>query len=105
MQEILQKLGIESINAGGFCGEWMGSGDTIDSISPIDGKNVASVKQVTPQEYEKVSARAHEAFLKWRIVPAPVRGETMRQLGLALRELKAELGALVTWEMGRSTCC
>ena len=101
MQEILTKLGIEAVNPGGFAGEWMGSGDKLDSVSPINGKIIASVTQATPEEYDAICARAHEAFLKWRSVPAPVRGETVRQLGLALREMKSELGALVTWEMGK----
>ncbi len=101
MHDFLQKLGIESANLGGFCGEWLGSGEKLDSLSPIDGKSIASVTQVTEAEYEQIAARAQEAFLKWRMVPAPVRGETVRQLGNALRELKAELGALVTLEMGK----
>ncbi len=101
MQQILGNLGIESTNAGGFCGEWVGRGEKIDSISPINGKSIATVTQVTSDEYDRIAARAHEAFLKWRDVPAPVRGETVRRLGLALREHKADLGALVTLEMGK----
>ena len=101
MREILGNLGIESVNQGGFCGEWIGGGEKLDSVSPIDGKTVASVQQVTSDEYTRISASAHEAFLKWRSLPAPVRGETIRQLGLALREHKADLGALVTLEMGK----
>jgi len=101
MQDLLRKLGIDSLTPGGFCGEWIGGGEKIDSISPIDGKTIASVNQVTPEEYDRISQRAHDAFLKWRKVPAPVRGETVRQLGNALREHKADLGALVTLEMGK----
>ncbi|HNQ24159.1 MAG TPA: aldehyde dehydrogenase family protein [Phycisphaerae bacterium] len=101
MQAILRKLGIEAVNPGGFGGEWIGSGDKLTSVSPIDGKPLAEVKQVTEAEYERIAARAHEAFLKWRSVPAPVRGETVRRLGNALREVKADLGALVTLEMGK----
>ncbi len=101
MREILGNLGIESVNPGGFCGEWIGGGERLDSVSPIDGKTVASVQQVTSVEYTRISASAHEAFLTWRSLPAPVRGETIRQLGLALREHKADLGALVTLEMGK----
>lgn len=101
MQDLLKKLGIEGTNPGGFCGEWLGSGDKLDSVSPIDGKVIASVKQVTVDEYHRIVTRAHEAFLKWRTIPAPQRGETVRQLGNALREVKKELGALVTWEMGK----
>ncbi len=101
MQNLLRNLGIESVNAGGFCGEWIGSGDMLDSVSPGDGKSIAGVRQVTEEEYNRIAARAHEAFLKWRTVPAPIRGETVRRLGLALREHKTDLGALVTWEMGK----
>jgi len=101
MQDILRKLGIESNNLGGYCGEWLGSGDGLDSVSPIDGKSIASVTQVTEDEYDRIAAKAHAAFLEWRMVPAPRRGELVRQLGNALREVKAELGALVTWEMGK----
>jgi len=101
MREILHKLGLESVNAGGFCGEWIGGGEKLDSVSPIDGKALAAVKQVTPQEYDRIVDRAHAAFLKWRQVPAPIRGETVRQLGDALRKHKADLGALVTLENGK----
>jgi aldehyde dehydrogenase (NAD+) len=101
MDNVLRKLGIESINPGGFCGEWIGGGEKLDSVSPIDGKTIASVRQVTPAEYDGISARAHEAFLKWRNIPAPVRGETVRQLGNALREAKKDLGRLVTLEAGK----
>ena len=101
MQEILDKLVIEPITPGGFCGEWLGSGEKLDSVSPIDGKTIASVMQVTVDEYDRIAARAHEAFLKWRTTPAPARGETVRHLGNALRDVKSELGALVSWEMGK----
>ncbi len=101
MQDILKKLGIEDINPGGFCGEWFASGDKLDSASPINGQRIASVTQITPAEYDRIVVRAQEAFNKWRTTPAPLRGETVRQLGNALREHKAELGALVTMEMGK----
>jgi len=101
MHDVLRKLGLESVNAGGFCGEWLGGGEKLDSVSPIDGKVLAAVKQVTPQEYDRIVDRAYAAFLKWRQVPAPVRGETVRQLGDALRKHKADLGTLVTLENGK----
>jgi aldehyde dehydrogenase (NAD+) len=101
MQDVLRKLGLESVNPGGFCGEWIGGGEKIDSVSPIDGKPLAAVKQATPEEYDRIVDRAQAAFLKWRQVPAPVRGETVRQLGDALRGYKADLGALVTLENGK----
>jgi aldehyde dehydrogenase (NAD+) len=101
MKEILTQLGIANENPGGFCGDWLGSGDALEVHSPIDGNLLAKVTQVTPEEYDKVAARAQEAFLSWRQLPAPKRGEVVRQLGNALRELKEPLGALVTIEMGK----
>ncbi len=99
--DILRRLGIETTNAGGFCGEWLGGGEPLPVRSPIDGSDLGVVWQVTPEEYDRIAERAHQAFLKWRSVPAPVRGETVRRLGNALREVKADLGALVTLEMGK----
>jgi len=101
MREILGKLGIEDVNQGGFDGGWRGGGDALDVTSPINGERIASVKQITTEEYDAIASRAQEAFVKWRTIPAPVRGETVRQLGNALRAAKKELGALVTIEMGK----
>jgi len=101
MQDLLAKLGIEKENPGAFCGQWLGSGPPLDSVSPIDGRVIASVRQCTESEYEQVAERAHAAFLEWRQVPAPKRGELVRQLGNELRRAKPELGALVTLEMGK----
>jgi aldehyde dehydrogenase (NAD+) len=101
MTDTLKSFDIESDNPGGFCGEWLGGGEKLDSISPIDGRRIASVQQVTTDEYDRIAAKAHEAFLSWRSVPAPARGETVRCLGNALREKKRELGELVSLEMGK----
>jgi len=101
MSDFLKTLGIEDTNLGGFCGEWIGSGPTLDVITPVDGSKIASVTQITEDEYDKIVTRSHEAFLSWRELPAPRRGEIVRQLGNRLRELKSELGALVTLEMGK----
>ena len=101
MYDFLKTLGIAETNAGGFAGEWIGSGDELEVITPIDGSVIATVTQVTEDEYELIAGRAHEAFLAWRRVPAPRRGEIVRQLGLKLREYKGELGQLVTLEMGK----
>jgi len=98
---LLRRLQIEDISPGGFCGEWIGGGELLTSDSPIDGKPIGRVKQCTPTDYERVVARAQEAFLTWRSVPAPVRGETVRRLGNALREAKKDLGELVTLENGK----
>ncbi len=101
MQDLLRKLGIEPVSPGGFCGEWIGSGERLESTTPIDGSRIGAVQQVTPEEYDRIADRAHKAFLSWREVPAPRRGEVVRQLGNALRDVKDDLGALVTWEMGK----
>jgi aldehyde dehydrogenase (NAD+) len=99
--DFLKKLGIEDTNPGGFCGEWLGSGPDLEVITPIDGSRIGTVKQVTEDEYDQIVARAHAAFLEWRKVPAPRRGEIVRLLGLKLREYKSELGQLVALEMAK----
>src|SRR5213595_965305 len=101
MKTPLEKLGLTDENDGVFGGEWRGGGAKIDKISPIDGRRLASVRTASDDDYNKAIARAHEAFLKWRVTPGPVRGETVRRLGNALRELKHELGQLVTLETGK----
>src|SRR5437660_6344993 len=99
--DLLHKFGLEMENPGAFCGEWLGSGKLLESISPNDGKVLAAVRTATPAEYERVIQRAQEAFRKWQSVPAPKRGELVRQLGNALREAKQDLGRLVTLEAGK----
>ncbi|MBK8975593.1 MAG: aldehyde dehydrogenase family protein [Planctomycetes bacterium] len=101
MHDILKALDLADVNPGGFCGEWLGSGEALESVSPIDGERIATVTQVTTDEYRQIAGRAHAAFLEWRMLPAPRRGEIVRQLGNALREHKEALGALVTLEMGK----
>ncbi len=101
MHDFLNRLGIDEMNLGGFAGSWLGSGPVLDVYSPADGSKIASVQQVTEEEFDQIVEEAHAAFLEWRRVPAPQRGEVVRQLGNALREKKEELGALVTLEMGK----
>lgn len=101
MSDFLKTLGIDKQNLGGFHGEWLGSGPKLDVITPIDGSPIGSVTQVTEAEYDKIVERAHQAYLDWRMVPAPKRGEVIRQLGNRLREVKEPLGALATLEMGK----
>jgi aldehyde dehydrogenase (NAD+) len=98
---LLKKLGLDADNPGVFCGEWLGSGKPLPSLSPIDGRILATVRTATTDEYERTARRAQEAFRKWQLVPAPKRGEIVRQLGNALREAKADLGRLVTLEAGK----
>ncbi|MCG3126590.1 MAG: NAD/NADP-dependent betaine aldehyde dehydrogenase [Phycisphaerae bacterium] len=103
MKDLFEKLGLSanSDNPGGFCGEWLAGGKPLDVVTPIDGSRIATVRQITTDEYARIAERAHQAFLKWRVEPAPRRGEIVRQLGDALRRVKKELGALVTLEMGK----
>jgi aldehyde dehydrogenase (NAD+) len=102
--DFLQQLGIATENAGTSTGSkaFAGSGRKIDSISPVDGKPVGSVWETSPEDYSKVLETAQQAFLEWRKIPAPKRGEIVRQFGEALRKNKAPLGKLVSYEMGKS---
>ncbi|MBF0107170.1 MAG: aldehyde dehydrogenase family protein [Deltaproteobacteria bacterium] len=101
--EVLQQLGLENINLGASDGQqWLGHGKTVDVLTPIDGSRLASVKQANADDYEQIIAKAAAAFNTWRMVPAPQRGEIVRQLGEELRKNKEALGKLVTIEMGKS---
>ena len=100
-KDILSALDLEDVNPGGFAGTWSGSGAELEIFSPIDGSRLGAVREVTEDEYDVIVDRAHAAFLEWRKVPAPVRGQVVRDLGNALRDKKAALGALVTLEMGK----
>jgi len=104
IQEILTRFGIEQVNSGASMGaKWLKTrGERIDSISPVDGSLIASVNSATEVDYEAVVLKAQEAFKVWRTVPAPKRGEVVRQLGEKLRFHKDALGKLVSYEMGKS---
>ncbi len=99
----LQELGIKSENIGTSTGRnWLEGKEYISSYSPIDGKLIGKVSVSTAADYEKVMQKAEEAFVVWRNVPAPKRGEIVRLFGEKLREKKEALGMLVTYEMGKS---
>ncbi|MDR2283361.1 MAG: aldehyde dehydrogenase family protein [Sphingobacterium sp.] len=99
----LKTLGIEIDNLGTSTGsKWFAKGETISSFSPTNGKLIAKVQSTTRKEYDKVINEAEKAKLIWRDIPAPKRGEIVRQLGEKLRELKPVLGKLVSYEMGKS---
>ncbi|MEK7781706.1 MAG: aldehyde dehydrogenase family protein, partial [Verrucomicrobiota bacterium] len=97
----LKALGLEASNPGVFDGEWSGSGKVLQSFSPNDGKLIGEVRTATVAEYERALERAAAAFKKWQTIPAPQRGEVIRQLGNALRDAKKDLGMLVTLEAGK----
>lgn len=102
--DFLSTLKISSTNKGVSTGtQWIASkGEIIDSYSPVDGKKIASVIAADKDSYETVIEKAEEAFKTWRLVPAPKRGEIVRQVGEALRQYKEPLGKLVSYEMGKS---
>ena len=103
MKADLKNLGIEPLNPGASTGsEWMEThGEVTASFSPIDGFMIARVRNATLDDYEFIMAKAQEAYLKWRVIPAPKRGLVVHQIGEALRKNKSELGFLVSLEMGK----
>jgi len=102
--DFLKALGINANNQGTSTGSnWISSsGEKIDSFSPVDGKLIGSVTAADKVSYEKIIKTAETAFKQWRLMPAPQRGEIVRQVGEALRKYKEPLGKLVSYEMGKS---
>jgi aldehyde dehydrogenase (NAD+) len=103
--DFIKALGIKEKNFGVNSGtkwfETIGEGE-LKIFSPTDGKFIASVYQASEEDYEKILETADKAFKEWRKVPAPKRGEIVRQIGQKLREYKQPLGTLVSYEMGKS---
>ena len=103
IQEALKELGLEEINNGSSTGsDCFSNGELLESYSPVDGKLIGKVKCSTKEDYERVMSAAASAFKSWRTVPAPKRGEMVRQFGDKLRTHKEALGKLVSYEMGKS---
>jgi len=103
IQEVLDALGIKEVNPGTSTGsEYFSNGEQIPSYSPVDGKLIGRVVSTSQEDYERVMKTAEKAFEHWRTIPAPQRGEIVRQFGEKLRELKEPLGKLVSYEMGKS---
>jgi aldehyde dehydrogenase (NAD+) len=101
--DILESLHIEPLNSGACYGDWIAnpSGPELTSFNPSTGEPLAKIKQAAPEDYERVVAEASAAFLDWRMLPAPKRGDIVREIGGELRAHKADLGALVSLEMGK----
>jgi len=99
----MDRLGLEPMNSGACWGEWIEkpSGGELASVNPATGETLACVLMAGVEDYEKVVSRASEAFPKWRSVPAPRRGQIVREIADELRRHKDDLGALVTLEMGK----
>ncbi|MBM3164235.1 MAG: aldehyde dehydrogenase family protein [Bacteroidetes bacterium] len=105
IHHILERFGIQSSNPGGFYGTTATlelSSPEIVSSSPVDGNLIASVKPISEKGYHEIVEKSMEAFYEWRMVPAPKRGEVVRQLAEQLRLHKEALGTLVSYEMGKS---
>lgn len=102
--DFLKRLNIEKENKGVSTGtKWMAAkGESINSLSPVDGKSIASVNTADKKTYDLVIETAKKAFAEWRLWPAPKRGEIVRQIGNELRKNKSDLGKLVSYEMGKS---
>ncbi len=103
--EFLKELGIKEKNFGASTGiEWNNTTDQgeLKIVSPVDGKHIASVYLASEEDYDNMVAKGVEAFKQWKVVPAPKRGEIVRQIGLQLRKYKDALGTLVSYEMGKS---
>jgi aldehyde dehydrogenase (NAD+) len=103
MKDMLKDLDLLDVNPGAGTGaSWLDcAGETLESVSPVDGQMIARVIQASAADYERVAIRATEAFKEWCVVPAPKRGEIVRQIGNAVRARKKELGALVSLEVGK----
>ncbi len=102
-QTLLTRLGLNEINSGAGFGEWIAhpGGGEVTSFNPADGQPLARVQMASRADYDQIVVRSQEAFSSWRMMPAPQRGEVVRQLGNALREAKDDLGMLVTLETGK----
>jgi aldehyde dehydrogenase (NAD+) len=101
--KILDSLGLKASNPGTSSGQkTSGSRSYITSYSPVDGEEIGKVSVTTEAEYENIIATAQKAAQEWRLIPAPKRGEIIRQYGDVLRKNKAALGNLVSYEMGKS---
>lgn len=105
MQDFLQSLGVKETNPGVSTGQQFFGATTLGQFaikSPTNGKPIANINKASAEDYEKVLSTAEAAFLVWRSLPAPKRGEIVRQIGNVLRENKKPLGQLVSYEMGKS---
>jgi aldehyde dehydrogenase (NAD+) len=94
-------LSAKEVNQGAFWGAWGGGGAILEKRTPVDGTVIGRVAQATPADYERAVAAAEKAFIAWRDLPAPKRGEVIRRYGNALRDLKTPLGQLVSLEAGK----
>ncbi len=100
---VLERLGIQPVNSGACGKEWIAAAarPTVASINPADGAELAQVRLASAEDYDRVVSESTEVFQRWRMLPAPQRGQIVREIGDELRRFKDDLGALVTLEMGK----
>ena len=103
LHDIMQNLGLKQLNSGVSSGRiWPKvTGPLTESKTPIDGEVIGQIQNASLEDYNKVMSLAKNAFKEWRKVPAPQRGEIIRQIGNSVREAKEDLGKLISWEMGK----
>ena len=104
MHDVLNRLGLTELNPGGFSGATAlnaATAGSIESVNPTNGEIIGRVNNTTADEYNQIVAAARDAFVTWRTLPAPVRGDAIRRVGDALRDNKDALGSLVSLEMGK----
>ena len=103
IDKLLNKYELNGLIDGCSTGSnWFSSGDIIESLSPVDGNLIGTIKSGSKSDFEKIIKIANNAFKDFRQIPAPKRGELVRQFGNKLREEKELLGTLVSYEMGKS---
>ena len=101
-EAVLEALGLGSEVSGAYAGGWLaGAGHVTESFEPATGELIGTVRDASAEEYETIVGVAEETFKEWRMLPAPVRGGYVREIGNALRKYKEPLGALVAMEMGK----
>ncbi|RKZ18085.1 aldehyde dehydrogenase family protein [bacterium] len=103
MRDFLRELGLSGVNSGACGAGWIDApgGGELTSNSPVTGEPIAKVVQADENDYEAVLQATQASFRDWRMLPAPKRGEIVRQIGEELRKFKRPLGQLVSWEMGK----
>ncbi|KAJ1510442.1 Alpha-aminoadipic semialdehyde dehydrogenase [Coelomomyces lativittatus] len=101
LKSVLKQLDLQSDNPGVFDGQWYGSGEVRNCINPSTNEVIARVQMGSLQDYEKTMQKVDQAKLLWREIPAPKRGEIVRQIREALDEKKVPLGQLISFEMGK----
>merc|ERR1711991_219607 len=89
------------MNCGCYDGTWTANGPTVTTTAPLDGRPIAQIQQATKEDYERTMTKCLAARRQWALIPAPKRGEIVRQVGEALREKLVPLGKLIALEMGK----